>query len=294
MKHVFWFATFLLGSIAFAQVADTLDLSEHKNVTVLNRKKIDETSALVYIKDFLYTINDSGGKPELYKLNPKTGEVVQTIQVKNADNVDWEALTTDGKYLFIGDFGNNLGNRKDQIIYKFKIDRIKSINDTLATVKAETIKFFLDNQTIFEEKNRNHDFDIESMVFYDGKLHLFTKEWISGKTTHHTLETYYKFQYSVVIEDFTIGGLVTDATIKEGELRLLGYSKEGLAFMWKFSQFSDRKFFNGNSQKTVLGLTPSISQVEGITFGNNGVYISGEYINFAGVQSEPKLYFIED
>lgn len=50
-----------------------------------------ETTNPVYI----WTHNDSGGEPELYKIDT-FGTLIKTIVIKNAQNTDWEDVTSDG------------------------------------------------------------------------------------------------------------------------------------------------------------------------------------------------------
>ncbi len=290
MKRVLFVISIFLYTIFYAQT-DTLDLAEISTKVTLP-KEVEENSGLQYVNGFLYTINDSGGKPEVYKINPKNGEIIQTIVLKNAKNIDFEAITYDGKYMYIGDFGNNLGNRKDLKIYKFKLSSVDA-NKAITNVSVDVLKFTLGDQFNYnEQESKTTNYDIEAMIYYDDKLHLFTKEWSSGKTTHHTLETYYAFQNSRKKETLDIQGLVTDATIKDQELILVGYTKDGIAFQCKLYDFSNGEFFNGKVQRTFLGLTPSISQIEGVTFADDGYYISGEALNFSGFSHPQMLYFI--
>lgn len=287
LTHIF----ILLSSFILQAQTDSLDLSEIPSKITLP-KELEENSGLQYINGFLYTINDGGGKAEVYKLNPENGEIVQTIVLKNAKNVDFEAITYDGKYMYVGDFGNNLGNRKDLKIYKFKLSSVDA-NKAITNVSVDVLKFTLGDQFNYkEQENRTTNYDIEAMIFYDDKIHLFTKEWSSGKTTHHTLETFYAFQNSKKKETLDVQGLVTDASIKDNELILVGYTQDGIAFQCKLYDFSNGEFFNGKVRRTFLGLTPSVSQIEGVTISDNGYYISGEALSFSGFSHPQTLYFI--
>ena len=42
---------------------------------------------------------------------------VRTIKIDNAKNDDWEELAEDDEFIYIGDFGNNNGKRKNLCIY---------------------------------------------------------------------------------------------------------------------------------------------------------------------------------
>ena len=102
--------------------------------------QVNETSGLVYVNGDLWTFNDTESTASLYKINPTTGQVVQTVLISNASNVDWEDITADDEYIYIGDFGNNFnGNRQDLKIYKIRIDGLYS--DPVLSIDAETIKF---------------------------------------------------------------------------------------------------------------------------------------------------------
>ncbi len=48
----------------------------------------------------------------LYGLNPETGEILQRIEIENVKNRDWEDITIDETYFYVGDFGNNAAIEK--------------------------------------------------------------------------------------------------------------------------------------------------------------------------------------
>ena len=80
-------------------------------------KEIEETSGLEIVDDLLVTHNDSGGEASLYYLSKK-GKIINKRKIKSATNKDWEDITRDDKYIYVGDFGNNFSNRKDLKIFK--------------------------------------------------------------------------------------------------------------------------------------------------------------------------------
>ena len=88
-----------------------------EEVTTLDTE-VWETSGLEKVNGKFYTHNDSGNSNLLYEINASTGEVIRTIIVNGAANVDWEDLASDATYLYIADIGNNLGAREDLRIYK--------------------------------------------------------------------------------------------------------------------------------------------------------------------------------
>jgi hypothetical protein len=76
---------------------------------------LTESSGLEYCRGKLWSHNDSGGQPQIYSIDPATGAILQTITLKGITNVDWEDLTADGYYLYIGDVGNNANAYKTAI-----------------------------------------------------------------------------------------------------------------------------------------------------------------------------------
>ena len=109
------FACFTLGLLSGSKAAE-FHLINQKHV--IQSPAVNEASGLaVSPKDdrFLWTLNDSGGKPELYLLNTD-GTDRGKVKVANTSNVDWEdiaSFTLDGKsYLLIADTGDNKAVRK--------------------------------------------------------------------------------------------------------------------------------------------------------------------------------------
>ena len=95
-----------------------LNINPQPFITSLPRV-LNETSGLIFYKGLLWTINDSGGKNVVYGFD-FNGEIQHEIEIKDAKNNDWEEIAQDEKHIYIGDFGNNNGMRKDLKIYKIK------------------------------------------------------------------------------------------------------------------------------------------------------------------------------
>lgn len=70
---------------------------------------------------FVWTHNDSGGEARLYAVGP-AGELVGTVDVRGATNRDWEDIAAGpcdaGWCLYVGDIGDNLGARREVVIYR--------------------------------------------------------------------------------------------------------------------------------------------------------------------------------
>ena len=294
MKKVVFLFVFIGYFVSAQNKADTLDLSEYPHRFTL-QKQIGETSGVEYYKGFLYTFNDSDNPAEIYKLDAETGHILQTLKVKGAKNVDWEEITRKGDTLFIGDFGNNLGNRKDLMIYSIKLPK-DTVNEWITVDVIDKIPFVFEDQTDFSNTEYlTTNFDCEAFVYYNGNLHIFTKQWGNNQTTHYQLDLNSDENPKVArkIETFNTECAITGAYIFNNELYMIGYTKETFAYVWKFSRFSDGKFFNDQAQKIFIGFTPSISQVEGIAVTEDKVYITGEGFEYFIYHADPTLYVID-
>ncbi|WP_185282172.1 hypothetical protein [Hymenobacter sp. NBH84] len=136
--------------------------------------EVHETSGLIYTNQQLWTLNDSGNEPVLYRLDPATGEVRQRVRISNFANVDWEDLTADDRYLYIGDFGNNAGNRRDLRVLRVPKAAIGTAPDI--TVSAEAIAFSYPQQTNFQPPVNQHNFDAEAFFRRQRLLAYFHEE----------------------------------------------------------------------------------------------------------------------
>jgi hypothetical protein len=98
MKKLSLIIAITISTFSFSQQSDQLKIRKHR-INYLN-EKIQETSGLNFFDGKLYTFNDSGNAPELFELNKTTGEIISILKI-NAKNKDWEALTNDGKNVYI-------------------------------------------------------------------------------------------------------------------------------------------------------------------------------------------------
>jgi hypothetical protein len=77
-----------------------------------------ETSGLILWNNRLWTFNDNDDVT-LYSLDTINGEILDSLELTGTENRDWEAISQDDAFIYLGDFGNNEhGNRSDLKIYK--------------------------------------------------------------------------------------------------------------------------------------------------------------------------------
>jgi hypothetical protein len=279
MKKTLIFLNLLISLVIFSQKTEKLPLRKYK-IAVLS-DSLRETSGLTFFKDQLYTINDGGNPNIIYEIDKNSGKILKKIQT-NFPNKDWEAITNDGENLYIGDFGNNAGNRRDLTIYS--IDNQQEIN---------VIKFSYQNQKDFSVNYLNHDFDAEAMVFINNKIHLFTKEWSAKKVSHYIINPKLSENQSVTkSESFNTGFVVTDAAYYENKLYVIGYTKKAKTYLMIFGQNNEGLFFSNPTKKYRLGSALTVGQIEGIAVNADGIYISNEGFSQFIFRAKPNLYFV--
>jgi len=239
--------------------------------------EVQETSGLLFVEDQLWTHGDSGNENKLYQLDTITGAIIKDVKIANAENADWEDITQDDQYIYVGDFGNNDGARTDLKIY-----RILKSGLSLDVVNADIINFEYEDQTEFIPNWNNNDFDCESIIYRDNNLHVFSKNWVDNKTRHYTIPATLGNHVAQLQSTFDVGGLITGADINEdGVLAMIGYTEGGANFMWLFSDYNQTDFFTGNKRRIELGSAIINSQTEAIVFKDNmNGFVSGESQSF--------------
>ena len=280
MKRALLFGLYLLllSPLAWAQEEGKADFSPLflPKVKAELPDEVKETSGLFFHNGRLWTHNDSGGKPILYALDTTTFEVVQKLTLKNVKNKDWEDVCTDGEYVYVGNFGNNKGNRKDLSIYKFPLSSIPEEGD--ATIKVDSICFSFGDQTNFEKRKHEHDFDCESMFATENYLYLFSKGWVTGTTRLYRLSKAPGKHVAEVVNGFDSQGLITGADYdqKSGILVIVGYVKSiWKPFMYLIFDFDEagEKLSNRRFEMPQW----AGAQTEGICFFDEGrCYVSSE------------------
>ena len=286
-KLTLLFSIFISLSFSAQQNYDWFKINKYR--TAVLSDSINENSGLDFFNNRLFTINDSGNSSEIFEMDRETGKIKNVFKT-DLINKDWEAVTSDSTNLYIGDFGNNVGNRNDLIIYRIPFD---SALVYLNINEIKPIPFYYPEQKDFTPKNLNNNFDAEAMIFLNGNIHLFTKEWASKSTTHYTIDpNVTDNQAAQNIENFPTNFVVTDASYFNQKLYLVGYTKKAEVFLTVFNESEPGIFFQDKPKKYYLGSSLSIGQIEGIAIDEKGIYISGEEFNLPIVKVKPYLYFI--
>ncbi len=248
-----------------------------------------ETSGLQWAANYLWSFNDGGGAAAIYRIDTLTNALLQRVYLQGAANIDWEDIAFDGTYFYIGDFGNNAnGARTDLKIYKFPLsaipDYIASPVVTIPAAQISVINFSYSNQPQppVPSSSNNTKFDCEAMIVDEGKIHLFTKNWIDINCTHYIINSTVAGTYTATpAETLATNFLVTAADKAPGNkvVALLGYQNSGTAshFLYLLSGFTADNYFSGNKRKIDLPDVTVMGQAEGLCFKNGYYgYISSE------------------
>lgn len=243
---------------------------------------LEEISGLCETEEGIWSINDSQNPSELFLLQRKAYNRWRDsgISISEKDfvifelsypNTDWEAVESDGENIYIGDFGNNRGNRNDLKIIKLSLDSLmdrvdfsntqKSQRIDCKLLKGEIIAFSYAEQQEFNIR-RLHNFDCEAMIIRDTSIILLSKNWRSMTCDIYEIPKrigMFKVKKSA---SFNPRFLVTDATEANGKIYYCGYGPSGQQYI---GEVNSTNFKKCNRRK--LPIKPA--QIEGIHFDSS-------------------------
>ena len=238
---------------------------------------LHESSGLCYTNGNLWTFGDSGNPNAVYKIDTTTGAILQTVTVQNFPNEDWEDIAADEDYIYIGDFGNNNGTRKDLKILRIRKSDISTAS--IVNINAEAISFSYTDQEDFTE-NKNNNFNCEALVAIENNLYIFSKDEGDFQTRSYELPKEPGSYSATPISSFNVEGEITSAAYNPAtkELALGGYESQKLhPFIWFFKDFADNHFFEGAKTKVSLSGNDTLWQTEGMDYSSSSqIFLSCE------------------
>jgi hypothetical protein len=250
---------------------------------------LSETSGMIFWENQFWTHNDNNDT-NIYALDTLYGKIVKRWPLRHIRNTDWEEISQDKDYIYIGDIGNNSGNRDDLIIYRAGKSSI--LNNSAV---FDSICFTYEDQTDFTSAVYNSDFDCEAFIVSVDSIYLFTKEWASNGTRVYSLP---KTPGNYVAKPgayFNVNGLITGSVYLEEKriVVLTGYSEKLKPFIYLLYDFRGPDFFSGNKRKIEIMLP--YHQIEGITTTNGLKYfITNEYFSLAPIIKTPQKIHLLD
>jgi hypothetical protein len=282
MKKIIIITAFIFGT--FNAIAQIANVEEKFDLPII----LSESSGAIFFNDKLIIHNDSGNENKLYELDTISGLVTRTVTVTNATNVDWEDIAQDNTSIYIGDIGNNSGDRTDLKIYKInKSDYLSSTN-----VTAEIINFSYSDQIDFAP-NPITEWDAEALISFDANnLILFTKNWVNGTTKAYSIpKNSGTFTIDSLTTTLSSGGLITGATYNPSTEKVysIGYNSVLQPFVWVSENFTNNDVFSGTNTQTLL-TSLGFEQAEAITYIEaNRYFITSESFNIPPFSDNGKL-----
>ena len=253
-------------------------------------KILKESSGLCYTNGNLWTFGDSGNPNEIFKIDSATGAILQTVEIENFPNVDWEDMTADSSYIYIGDFGNNNGNRSDLKIIRIKKTDL-NVQGTFLKVQGEAIHIIYADQANFA-RVRSTDYDCESLISIGQFLYLFSKDGIDLKTRCYKISNLPGTYRVSPISTFNTKGKITAAAFNPvtKEIALLGYmNKKVGSFIWFLNGYQNDDFFGGRNTRITIGSAKDW-QTEGLDYiSANRLFMSCE----SSKSQTASLYFVQ-
>ena len=244
-----------------------------------------ETSGITRFQQGLVTHNDNSDE-NLYVIDTLNGAILQTFSLNGTTNFDWEEITQDSLYLYVGDFGNNAGSRTD--LHILRIEKSSLLEGAPA---IDTIAFAYEDQTDFTPSNQSTAFDCEAFIAGTDSLFLFTKNWNDLSTVCYSVPKVPGNYIAQRKDSSAVNGLITGATYLPNKrlIILSGYSSLLQPFMYLLFDFEGTDFFSSFQQK----INPSLNfhQVEGV-YTSNGidVYLTNEYFSQSFITTQQKLH----
>ena len=251
---------------------------------------LPESSGLIVWNNYVWTHNDNTDI-NLYALDTADGSINQSYTLINTINIDWEEISQDSNYVYVGDFGNNAnGNRTD-----LKILRVEKNSVQSGTPLIDTISFSYSDQVDFTPTGSNNtDFDCEAFIVSTDSIYLFTKQWVNNKTRVYSVPKIPGNYAAALRDSFDIQGLVTGATFLEQEriVALCGYNILLQPFVFLLYDFSGSDFFSGNKRK--IGINLPFYQIEGVATADGlKFYMANEYFSQLSVTTVQKFHIFD-
>ncbi len=273
MKKITLLLFLFLQAYAYSQISNFSTKFDLPNT-------VEETSGLLFLNNKIITHNDSGGDPALYEIDDTSGTITRTITITNATNVDWEDIAQDDTHIYVGDIGNNNGNRQDLKVYK--ISKTDYLNNN--SVTAEIISYSYEDQIDFSSQPNNSNFDAEAISIYQNQIFIFTKNWVDNMTNAYKIPTTAGTHSAIKVSTYDVNGRITgsDYNSADDSFMLTGYNGTLTPFLIYVS--SNRApgddIFNGGATKITLTQELGLgNQVEGIThYDDLDYYISRERV----------------
>lgn len=270
----------LLSFLSFTCLSQTINLRLVHSLPAI----INESSGIQTMDaNNFWTHNDGAGLPELYECDT-LGNLLRTLAITNANNIDWEEVCKDdSNNFYIGDFGNNFNDRTDlKILLLPNPQNILGNNTTV-----QFINFTYPDQYAFPPQDSLKNFDMEAMFFMNDSLFLFSKNRTvpnTGYTNMYRLPATPGTYVAQLVDSFYTGTTplvnfwITASAISPDKSKMILISNTR---GWLFSNYAGTDFFSGTVYS--FSIAGSFTQKEGVSFiDNSSAYFTDEKLTSSG------------
>lgn len=268
-----------------------------KNIKIRNDRmlpqQLREISGAVFWDGLLWAHNDGGDAPVLYALDTSAFKIVKRVYLKQAVNTDWEDITQDDRFIYIGDIGNNAGNRNYLQIYKIAKSDIKAsgTKDSIS-VLPQLITFSYKNKPAGNLKKHRHNYDAEALAAYGGHLYIFSKNWLGGPSEVYAADTAAGVYELEPICRLNSDFMVTGADFKGNELWVCGYYIDvkierivAASFAWPPQPAQNIAL------RSIYSFSPSFRQLETIAaIPGNSFFMAFEQLQLGALGAGPGIF----
>lgn len=235
---------------------------------------LSENSGLLWWEGHVWTFNDSGGEPALYKVDPESGSILLKTVIRNAVNVDWEDIAMDASFIYVADVGNNFHTRDTLVVYR--IPRKGLISGDPRTDFQDRITLTFEEEIRVDHRGLSSH-DCEALLVHGDSVYLFSKDWVGQSTSvfvfparagHHHLQARYTYDIRMLVTG-------ADWDPDSGEVALVGY-RNYMPVVIKYDFGSDPGQISCGGRARYYPLRYG-RQVEGICYDEAGnLYLSTE------------------
>ncbi|MCK4751426.1 MAG: hypothetical protein KAT15_30425 [Bacteroidales bacterium] len=251
---------------------------------------LSQTSGLTVWDGYIRTHVDHADT-KIYALDTVYADIKKYYNLEGVTNFDWEEIQQDDEYLYIGDFGNNSGNRTDLHLLRVEKQSLQAGDPVI-----DTIWFTYSDQLDFNPPDAYQtDFDCEAFIVSEDSIYLFTKQWVSIQTSVYSFPKVTGKHTARKTDSYGIQGLITGAAFVDSSnlIVLCGYTSLLHPFLWLFYDFRGYDFFSGNKRRITVSLP--FHQVEGIaTRDGLKYYLSNESFILQPAANNPQKLHIFD